>query len=618
MPNPGKHMYKLILLLALMLSGVSVLAQGPRVDAQLSTSTIKADESVVLNVRAYGLDKELDASALDKDFQVVARSSSRQVSILNGQRTSIVEWVLELVPKRSGPLTIPPIIVGSEESRPVTLIVEEAATGSRRELYVEATVDQIDPYVQSQVVYAVKVFQDVQILDGSLGVPESDKIQVRQLGGDTNSRETIDGRTYSVLTRRYVVFPQESGEIIIPPIQLQATVAVDRSLNPNTTRRTRRLTRLSNPVTIDVKPRPGTASGWWLPAKSVSLTQEWSQALDSVTVDQPITRSIRMLAAGVGDAQLPDITVPDVEKISIYADAPESTTETRGDGLWSVQRSSWAIIPQVAGALILPAVQVPWFNTQTGLMELAELPRQILNVKPNPNNSAAGVQQSDAARPNSLSNQSPNNSATEAGSNGSNALGSNRSENGDQSVGSVNENAAGGLAGPAAVLAPGSISASYWKPIALAAIAGWLCSLALAWAWWRRNRESLQAKSYTPESPESERARFYRRASAKASLAGLHEACATNDASKISRALMAWADMVWPDKPPTHTGDIGSRLQSAELKKTLAILDAARFGDASKASGEELAALPETLELALHEQAGLREQNATSQMLPRL
>jgi len=107
--NPGKHLLWLILLVSLLHSSLSV-AQDVNVRAQLSASTITRDESVTLTITATGIDAELDASALEQSFDVLGRSSSRQVNTTidsNNQmvNTSVVTWALELLPRGQGVFT---------------------------------------------------------------------------------------------------------------------------------------------------------------------------------------------------------------------------------------------------------------------------------------------------------------------------------------------------------------------------------------------------------------------------------------------------------------------------------------------------------------------------------
>jgi len=120
-------------------------AQEASVRAQLSQASIAFGDSVSLTVTATNLDEAIDLSSLDALFTVTGRSSSREVRILNGVRTSIVNWVITIEPKKSGVLTVPPIAVGQLQSRALALNVGNAPTGNQRDLFIEATVDTDSP-----------------------------------------------------------------------------------------------------------------------------------------------------------------------------------------------------------------------------------------------------------------------------------------------------------------------------------------------------------------------------------------------------------------------------------------------------------------------------------------
>lgn len=566
MLNPGKYHYLCALILLFSFS-LSSSAQGQRVDIALDAQKIGADETVILTVRAVGMDEELDTSNLEPDFEVNRRSSSRQVNIINGQRTSIVEWILELTPKRSGVLTIGPIQVGSQASRSAILMVDEPATGANRELFVETSVDVLDPYVQSQVIYTVNVYQDVRLLDGSLSVPDTDLAMIRQLGEDKTFRETVEGREYAVVQRRYSVFPRKSGPLELPQVVLQATVAIDRAITPNTRTRTRRVTRRSNTITLDVQPRPQASDGsWWLPASQVLLGSEWSTPIDQLQVDEPVTRIIRLQASGVADSQLPEIPVPSPDNISIYADSPTSSTDSSGDNVIAEQVVTWAVIPQQSGKLELPEVRIEWFDTQARESKVAILPAEVLNVVGESAVNPLPESQGDNASA-AISNVDNNNAALTADQNTA-------VDNVQNQV--PNATDADGL-NVSTKLTAGAV---WWRNIAMLALFGWVLSIAGLWYWFARRAKNT-SKGASDAVPETARKRFMRKAAAPAALDRVTEACGTGDPSKIAQAILGWGVMVWPEHPPTHIQDVAKRLNSSELRELFTELDAQQYGGAA-------------------------------------
>lgn len=585
MINPGKSYALLGLLVLLAMIPATLFAQQQRIEVQLSSNRVTVDESVILNVRAYGMDKEIDYSALNGNFDVTQRSSSRQVTIENGKRTSLVEWVLELIPKSSGALEVPPIQVGSEQSRPITLLVEPSPTGSNRDVFLESQVDVSNPFVQAQVIYTLRVYQDVRFLDASLQVPELDGVVMQQLGKETSYQQTVDGRNYNVTEIRYALFPQSSGKIIIPSMALQAVIPVNRQQVPNTRTRTKRLTRRSNEVELDVQSRPdGLVGSWWLPATDVRLQSEWSESIERLGVDQPVTRTITLMATGVGDSQLPELSVPEIENISVYADSPTAATNTSERGLLAQQTNTWAVIAQTPGQLTFPEVQVNWFDTKTGEARVAVLPAETLNVV-----GKAAAADNLSASPQSADEQQPpvpdsdalglvaDNPIAETIGSGANAL-SNVVNQVDQTH----------------LLA----SVQRWRQFAYALIAGWLLTVIGMWLWWRKRGGIVEGRSPN-QVEETSGMRFQRRAGSKAALEPVREACESGDAKKIAHAVLSWGAMVWPEKPPTHMSEVAKRLKSSELTQALNAVDAQQFRPSGGVNSLAVESIPGLLKSAV-------------------
>ena len=179
------------------------------------------------------------------------------MQILNGERRSTVTWVLEIAPREVGVFTVPAVTVGGVESELVTLTVTEAPSGAARDVFVEAVVDTRTPWVQSQVLLTLSVFRAIDIIDGSLGEPAGDGLDVRALGDDTRREEERDGRRYLVVERRFALFPQRSGRLVVEPIALTVSVPTDPTRVRGFFAPTRRLTRRTGSDRARRAPAPG-------------------------------------------------------------------------------------------------------------------------------------------------------------------------------------------------------------------------------------------------------------------------------------------------------------------------------------------------------------------------
>jgi hypothetical protein len=617
------HNIRKVFLVACLFVQVTAFAQDGTVRSKLSATTITRDESVTLEITAIGMDAELDLSSLHKDFEVVERSSSREIrSIMEAgsglQTTSFVTWALELVPREIGIFTVPPVRVGSVFSQAHTLTVSELPTGARRDIFVEAFVDTETPWVQSQVLMTMRVFQAIEIVDGGLDVPEAENLVVERLGEDVRTNENRDGRQYSVTTRRFALFPQKSGELILEPITLSISVPADPSRVRGFFSPTRKLTRRTDKIVLNVRPRPNTDSVWWLPAKAVQLDSQWIGDVSTATVDQPLTRTIVLRASGVTDSQLPEINIPAIEGASLYAEEPERKLGANQLGLLSELTIKWAVIPQRAGELLLPSVSVDWFNTSTGDVETAVLPAERITVS-----SAKSTTSANNAGQASLEllNQS--------GSNG-NVLNTQGVTN-TGSADSVNDQNSNALSNIASIDSDSSRLASQttvatelrlheleslvetWRNLALIILMLWTVSSAAFW-WTRHQRRKLS------EGADSSAGRLgaVRNAATESvyrmqPLSGVAASCKMGNFDDIRHALIAWSAWQWADDPPLTLGALMKRLATGPAKKTIESLDAALYSSRDNADEQaltlsQLSSLPEDLKVAID--AGELQKNA--------
>lgn len=597
-----------VFLFASLVVQVTVFAQDGTVQSKLSTAVITRDESVTLEITAIGMDEELDLSSLQKDFEVVGRSSSREIrsimdSVSGLRTTSFVTWAVELVPRDVGIFTVPPIRVGDVSSQAHTLTVNELPTGASRDVFVEAVVDTNTPWVQSQVLMTLKVYQAIDIVDGGLDVPEAENLVVERLGEDVRTQESRDGRQYSVTTRRFALFPQKSGEMILEPITLSVSIPADSTRVRGFFSPTRKLSRRTDRIVLNIKPRPNTDSAWWLPAKAVQLDSQWIGDVSTAAVDQPLTRTIVLRASGVTDSQLPEINIPAIEGASVYAQEPERKLGANQLGVLSELTLKWAVIPQRAGELELPSVSVDWFNTSTGSVETATLPAEKITVS--------------AALRNTQSNNSSqptagllNSAGTDIGPASTQGLVQN------ESVGSVSGLDAGvalsaqdtseGSATETAVLQQRlqklEKSVVSWRNSAVIILVLWfLSSLIFLWMRYARKKPSDDAAVSRMGAVRNAAADSMSRIQP---LSGVVASCKMGNLDDIRHALLEWSARQWVDESPLTLGALAKRLErGSPARESIESLDAALY---SKRDDEDdhlllkqLASLPGHLKAAL-------------------
>lgn len=315
------------LLLLLMLVSHCAMAQDVTVSVDRSTVFLGDTLTLTIDVIDPRSDEDLvspDLTVLDDSFVVMNTGNTSIVNVVNGQKSTRISHTAMLEPKAAGDLTIPAITVGRMQTTPMQITVMERAasssTSSERDLFIEAEVDQLSPYVQQQVILTVRLYHAHSILDGAIDRPEIADAVVEEISNNETYRTRIDERAYRVIERRYLVFAERSGELEIPPITFRGRIA--NSTNQRLLySRSSRVSERTLPITLNVKPVPDSFTGdVWIPSSGVELREEWLDGEPQFTEGEPLTRRLVLTVSGLLSTQIPDVPVPEDPAFRIYPD----------------------------------------------------------------------------------------------------------------------------------------------------------------------------------------------------------------------------------------------------------------------------------------------------------
>jgi hypothetical protein len=534
----------LLLLLLLLLASQTVWAE---VRATLNRSTIQGGDTVTLVIEASGKDPggQPDLSVLEQDFEILGTSTSQQIQFINGKRSGRRQWEIELAPLHAGVIEVPAVSVGSERTSPLSLTVNdqpapEAAAAAGEPVFLKAVIDPPDAniHVQQQFNYTLQLYFREPLLNGSFEGPGIDKALVQQLGEDVRYSTRVNGIEYQVVERRYAVFPEESGELVIPAVVFDGYLRSDsgrRMSVPGINTllddfmsgtpfggKGKRIRVRSEPVTVQVNPRPSDYSGsTWLPAAKLSLHDSWADEPPEFRVGEPVTRTLTLEATGLEGSQLPALTFPDINGMRLYPEQP--VQENRSDGKWvyGSSRQALAYVPSASGKLSIPEVRVDWWDTGTQQQRTAVLPAWEVNVLPG---TAPASQPPPAPLPQPAIERTA----------------------------------------PAAAAAPPESRwldklQQYWSWIAGAGLLA-AAVIGLSWLAARSRRRPITPVSAADSRTAAATADRQQRGGA---LSALQQACSGNDPQAAARALLQLATVEWPADPPRNLAELERRLPVA-------------------------------------------------------
>lgn len=521
---------RMAVVMILLLSSTHAFADSTA-RAWLDRNSMQLGETVTLNVETDDSSAgEPDFSALLGDFNSLGTQSSRQISMTNGSTSAKTVWAIGLEPKHAGTLTIPAFTVGGVQTDPLTLTVLPAPAGAQGKpgdnVFIEVTADPLTPYVQQQVHYTAKLYFSVDLSDGSLDEPATSGAVVQKLGRDKRYVATVGGSRYQVLERNYALTPEQSGSLEVPALVFRGS-AVDNSDPIGFFRRGRTVSARSDAIQLEVRAKPASwGSQPWLPAASLSLTEE-TPLPSQATVGEPLTRTIRLRAQGLGFEQLPELELEKPAGTEIYPDKPDTRTRDDGNWIYGERTRKFAIVPTKAGKLVLPEVAVVWWNTAKEQIERTVLPTHEIDVLP------AATSASAPSPADSASTSAP---AVES-------------------------------AAPATVVYPAAdtgAAARTWRGISAVLAMAWLITLVL----WYKSRHADTGSSTGPAASKQvpSRSTFMR-------------ACAMGDLVGAERALVAWAKSERPGV--RNIGELIAQLTDEGQRDALEELVRMRYAGAS-------------------------------------
>jgi hypothetical protein len=502
---------------------------------------------------------EPDLAPLKQDFDIVSRSTSTNVQMVNGSFSSSTQLMLALAPKRSGPLVIPALTWDSDRSVAVAINVgggsaQQGAGAPNSRLFLETTADPKSPYVQAAVHVTVKIFIATQLSHANLEFPATDAVAVRQAGPDQNSTTERNGQMYQVVVRHYLLTPQRSGHLVIPGPVLSGEALVSRQ--PNNANdpfsgffgnspfagmmATRKPVRINgDSIVLDVQPRPtGAGASYWLPARNVTLTAEWSPTQGQIHVGDPVTVNIHLQAQDTTPAELPDVAsllqLP--AGLKAYPDEPKMKDTGQGDTVVSERDQSVALIADQPGQFTVPALHLSWWDTQANQAREAVIPARSIEVAPAPGTQISAQ----TAPPPAIENNTQPSAAAPSPAPIS-------------STGNDNRNTPAG--------------ASPWPWISLALGLLWVGTV-VAWLISRR-RPSRQ----TPLTPGG----AIPTAGASRARSAFQAACRANDALAARRNLIAWVNAQAPTERIAGLSALSKRVEDSNTARLLRDLDRACY-----------------------------------------
>ncbi|WP_286220169.1 BatD family protein [Marinobacter apostichopi] len=459
-----------------------------------------------------------DIEKVEPAFEVLGKNQRYNIRTVNNDMVGEITWTYQLAPQRSGKLTIPSLSFKDSTSKPVSIQVVSGSppdqkVAASRDSFIELSADKAEVYVQEQLTMTIRLFFSGNLVRGELSEPEHPDAIIEPLGKQREYSRYRDGVRYRVVERRYALFPQQPGELTLPPIEFEGQ-ARDASGKLIFLRDSEQL----YPVPVNDVPA-GYTGDTWLPASGLTLEETGLPESLQVETGENLTRNITLRAAGLPAEALPPLPELAPEGLRSYPEAPERKTDITPAGLASSLSQTRALVPVQSGPLTLPEMRITWWDTTTDSEQVAVIPAKTLQV------GGATAQVNNSTAPSDTDNDTGAPDTSESGTSRNDGSG--------------------------------------WQWLSLALAVLWLATLVL---WWRA-RNTSNGRNSEPVEPDRDESALFEQ---------LIQSARKGSASTPA-LLVQWANQRFAGKNFKTASDVMVGLNNATLSAELRRLQARLF-----------------------------------------
>jgi hypothetical protein len=516
-------------------------AHALEIDTKVDRNPVTINESFQIIFSAHDSpDQDPDFSPLEQDFTILNQNHSTSMTWINGKSIKLLEWRVQVMAKNTGNVVVPSIAFGSDKSSGISLLVTAGIQNNYRpqqnnhaeDMFLDVSLSASTTYIQAQIIYTLRLFSRIDIAQARLNEPTLAEAVVEKLGDDSIFNTQVDGETYMVTERKYAIFPQKSGHFIIKPIDLTAEI-ISQTQRPMfngffNSQLGKSQHIQSKALELEVKPVPELFKNQaWLPSEQLTLTESWSADTQSLTVGEPLTRTLKITAQGTTVGLLPELTnTSNVSEIKTYPDQPVLKEDKNADGVHAVREEKLAYMFSKPGDYTLPAIKIAWFNTKTQHMAEAILPEVHLTALASAVSSTTQAPPEQAVETRATSSDTPNKLVTNTA---------------NLTV----------------------TTAAYWPWVALGLTIAWLATLIFFLSKPKPSVSKATLKTVDPKTVEL-----------KAIKQQLKQACDKNDMTEAKKVLLNWATLAFN---LTSLGALAEHCE-ARLRDEILVINALAYG----------------------------------------
>ena len=138
---------------------------------------------------------------------------------------------------------------------------------------------------------------------------------------------------------------------------------------------------MANRKRLSVQAVPSPPAADWLAAAHVRLWDEFEREPNDLVAGEPMVRLLGVRVEGQPARQIPELVPGDGPNFRHFIERAEYEDTVTGAGLVGVRRQRAALLALGGGDVLLPAIRLNWWNTESERWETAEIPQRMLKAQ---------------------------------------------------------------------------------------------------------------------------------------------------------------------------------------------------------------------------------------------
>jgi hypothetical protein len=325
----------------------------------------------------------------------------------NGKVSQSLSYTFIISGKKAGKFTIPPASIkvgnGKMESNALQIEIEKSssannpgkssdnAASNNNDLFVRAIVSKVNTTVGDQIVVTYKIYTKHAQLSYELSKAPSFNgfytEDIAMAAKPTGVQETINGQSYlTAEIKKLLAFPQKSGKLEIPPIELNCVVrqrVQSRSIWDQVMGGGYKDVEVkikSAPLSIDVQePNPTNKPEDYNGAVG---RFELEASLDPKELSAGDAATLKITVSGRGNLKLIDplkLQLP--EELEVYDPQIKDNISVSSSGMSGSRTFEYLIIPRAGGTYKIGPQNFSWYDPEKRAFQTKGIPEFTLNVE---------------------------------------------------------------------------------------------------------------------------------------------------------------------------------------------------------------------------------------------